>query len=72
MKKDKKEKLVRGIILGFMLFFIVLTPIVIVTSIKNSVIINYPLKLINSIALFLLCVVIGLLIDEIFQRRDKK
>lgn len=64
MKKDKKEKLVRGIITGFVLFFVVLTPIFIVTSIKNSFSLNYPLKLVNSIALFLLCVIIGLLLDR--------
>lgn len=72
MNKDKKEKLVRGIITGLVLFFVVLTPIFIVTSIKNSFSLNYPLKLVNSIALFLLCVIIGLLLDEISQRRDKK
>ena len=72
MNKDKKEKLVRGIITGLVLFFMALTPIFIVTSIKNSFSLNYPLKLVNSIALFLLCVIIGLLIDEIIQRRDKK
>lgn len=63
----KKDRLVNGVILGTMLFLIIITPIVIVTSIINN-----PLKLINGIALFLLCIMIGILIDEIYQRRDKK
>ena len=72
MKQDKKEKLVRVIIFGSLLFLVILTPMFIVSTIKSSFIMNYPLKLKNSIILFLICVVMGLLIDEILTRKDKK